>query len=104
MRIEQALCAHDQSQYLLKCLVSQSPHFVVGAVLDGMRDVDDAGLEAERLGLRLTCFHEHRRGDVAAGNAFVVEGLDVVQTARCARASIGQAFDHEVDLVGDLLR
>ena len=60
----------------------------LGAVLDGMGDVDDGGLEAQRIALRGDAVDEARGHDVDAGEAAAVEVIEVVQTARCAGASI----------------
>jgi hypothetical protein len=59
-----------------------------GAVLDGMGDVDDRGVEAQRFALRRDAVDEARGDDVDAGKAASVEVMKVVQTARCAGASI----------------
>jgi hypothetical protein len=53
-----------------------------------MRHVDDRGLETQRVGLRLDALGEVRGDDVDAGKAASVEAIEVVQTARCAGASI----------------
>ena len=53
-----------------------------------MRDVDDGGLEAQRIALRGDAVDELGGDDVDAGNAATVEVMKVVQTARCAGPSI----------------
>jgi len=53
-----------------------------------MRDVDDAGREAQRITLRFDAFGELRRDDVDARKAAAIEIVEVVQTARCAGPSI----------------
>ena len=59
-----------------------------GAVLNGMGDVGDGGLEAQRIALRFDTLDEAGGDDVDAGKAAAVETVKVVQTARCAGASI----------------
>jgi len=59
-----------------------------GAVLDRMRDEDDGGLEAQRITLRRDTIDEFGGDDVDAGEAAVIEIVEVVQTARCAGPSI----------------
>lgn len=49
-----------------------------------MRHIDDGWLEAERLCLRRRRFDELGGGDEAAGNAPLIQGKDVMQTARRA--------------------
>jgi hypothetical protein len=53
-----------------------------------VRHIDDGGLEAQRIALRGDAVDEARRDDVDAGQAASVEVVEVVQTARCAGASI----------------
>jgi hypothetical protein len=53
-----------------------------------MGHVDDRGVEAQRFALRLDAVDEARGDDVDAGQAAAVEIMKVVQTARCAGASI----------------
>jgi hypothetical protein len=53
-----------------------------------MRDVDDGGLEAQRVALRSDAVDEFGGDDVDARQAAIIEIVKVVQTARCARASI----------------
>jgi hypothetical protein len=53
-----------------------------------MRHVDDAGLEAQGIALRFDAFGEFRGDDVDAREAAAIEIVEVVQTARCAGASI----------------
>ena len=81
---------HDFSSAitLAKAASAMRLDLVLGAVLDGMRDVDDRRLEAQRFALRLDAVDEARGDDVDAGKAAVVEIVKVVQTARCAGASI----------------
>jgi hypothetical protein len=53
-----------------------------------MGDVDYRGVETQRFALRLDAVDEARGDDVHAGEAAGVEIVKVVQTARCAGASI----------------
>jgi hypothetical protein len=53
-----------------------------------MRDIDDAGLEAQRIALRFDALGEFRGDDVDARQAAAIEIVEVVQTARCAGPSI----------------
>ena len=59
-----------------------------GAVLDRMRDVDDGRVEAQRFALRGDAVDELGGDDVDARQAAIIEIVEVVQTARCAGASI----------------
>ena len=72
-----------------------------GAVLDWVRHPDQRRRKAERLRLclsrRLKLFGGHR----AARDPATVEGQDVMQTARRARPSVSQPFDHHVAFVDD---
>ena len=62
--------------------------FLGAAVLDRMGHPHDLRLEAERGDLEGGRLAEGGGGDQDAGEAAIVEGLDVVQTARYARPSI----------------
>ena len=73
---------------LIEGLVGDGFDLGLGAVLDRMRDVDDAGLEAQRVALRFDTFGELRGDDVDARQAAAIEIVEVVQTARCAGPSI----------------
>jgi hypothetical protein len=53
-----------------------------------VRDIDDSGLEAQRIALRGDALGELGRDDIDAGEAAAIEIVEVVQTARCAGASI----------------
>jgi hypothetical protein len=53
-----------------------------------VRDVDDGGLEAQRIALRRDSVDELGGDDVDPGQAAVIEIVEVVQTARCAGPSI----------------
>lgn len=68
-----------------------------------MRRPDDGGLEAEGLALGFGRVLELGGDDETAGNAAVVEILDVMQTARRAGASIGERGDDKIGFGGDCL-
>ena len=78
-------------------LVGSSLDFRHGLILDWMRHVNcievrpsqSGGLRARRK-LKFMSGHRHR------GNAAIFEPDGVVQTARCARPSIGEAFHHRI--------
>jgi hypothetical protein len=53
-----------------------------------VRDVDDGGLEAQRVALCGDAVDELGGDDVDARQAAIIEIVKVVQTARCAGASI----------------
>jgi hypothetical protein len=53
-----------------------------------MGDEDDAGFEAQRIALCFDAVDEAQGHDVDAGKTAAVEIIEVVQTARCAGASI----------------
>jgi hypothetical protein len=77
-----------QRHHLVKRLIGVSLDLGGGAVLDGVRHIDDRGLEAQRIALRRDALDEARGDDIDAGQAASVEAMKVVQTARCAGASI----------------
>jgi hypothetical protein len=53
-----------------------------------VRDIDDGGLESQRVALRGDAIDKFGRDDVDARQAATIEIVKVVQTARCAGASI----------------
>jgi hypothetical protein len=53
-----------------------------------VRDVDDRRLEAQRVTLRGNAVDELGGDDVDAGQAAIIEVVEVVQTARCTGPSI----------------
>ena len=59
--------------------------------------------KAKRATLRGSRLLEFHRGRGAARKTACVEGVDVMQTARRARPSIGQRFDHQISLLDDIL-
>ena len=85
-------------------LLRQLPQLRVRAVLDGVRDEDIGRVDPQRFRLHIRRVDELRGGDADSGNAALFEVRDVMRTARRAAASIGQAFDHQVDFRADLLR
>src|SRR5438105_4006426 len=80
--------ALEQGHDLGEGLVGDGFDLGLGAVLDGVRDVDDGGLEAQRIALRLDALGEFGGHDVDARQAVAIEVVEVVQTARCAGPSI----------------
>jgi hypothetical protein len=78
----------QRRQHLVEHLVGDRLDLGGGAVLDRMRDVDDGGLEAQRIALRGDAVDELGGDDVDAGQAAVIEIVEVVQTARCTGTSI----------------
>ena len=80
--------ALQQRHHAGKSLIGDRLDLFLGAVLDGMRDVGDGGFEAQRIALRGDAVDKARGDDVDAGKAASVEIMKVVQTARCAGASI----------------
>jgi hypothetical protein len=75
-------------EHLLEGGIGERFDFFLGPVLDRVRDVDDGGLEAQRIALRGDALGELGGDDVDARQAAIIEIVEVVQTARCARASI----------------
>ena len=86
-----------------RSVAGERRQFVGGAVLDRVVDPHDSCLESERTTLRSRGVLEFGRRHEYAGDPQVVPRLDVVQTARCARSSVGDGFDDDVGLVCDLL-
>jgi hypothetical protein len=83
-----AVLCPEGCQHLFESLVGERLDLFPGAVLDRMRDVDDGGLEAQRVALRGDAVDELGGDDVDARQAAIIEIVEVVQTARCAGASI----------------
>src|SRR5438132_4685289 len=67
-----------------------------------MRDIDDSRVEPQRATLGLDRRLELRRRRQDARDAGSLQLGDVVHTARRARSSIGEGFDHRVTLGPDL--
>jgi hypothetical protein len=78
----------ERLEHLLEGGIGQRFDLLLRAVLDRMRDVDDGGLEAQRVALRGDAVDELGGDDVDARQAAIIEIVEVVQTARCAGASI----------------
>jgi hypothetical protein len=78
----------QQRHHLGERLIGDLLDLFLGAVLDGMGDVDDCRIKAQRFALRLDAVDEARGDDIDTGKAASVEIMKVVQTARCAGASI----------------
>ncbi len=78
----------EQRHDLGEGVVGDGFDLLLGAVLDGVGDVDDGGLEAQRVALGGDAVDEACGDDIDAGQAAAVEVIEVVQTARCAGASI----------------
>ena len=98
-----ALRAH---QLIDRCetLLGQPAQFGIGAILNRMRNEDAVRMEAERLTLRARGSFEDFGGNETAGYSATVEIFDVMQTARRARSSVGQAFDHNIAFAGNFLQ
>ena len=80
--------ALQKRYHFLEGLIGDGFDLGLGAILDRMRDVDDAGLEAQRIALRGDAVDELSGDDVDPREAAIIEIVEVVQTARCAGASI----------------
>ena len=78
----------EKRHHLGESLVGDLFDLGLGAVLDGMRDIDHRRVETQRFALRRDAVDEAGGDDVHAGDAAGIEVMDVVQTARCAGASI----------------
>ena len=102
-RLRLAFNAHQHGQHIFQHVLGDLAEFFFRPVLYGMRRPDDTGLETERFGLKFRRITEFGRHHEAAGNAAVVEILDVMQTARRARASIGQRGNHQISFGGHRL-
>ncbi len=81
--------SHELFNQLVKGLVGDGDHLVVGAVLDGVFHPDGCRVEAERFALHLRPVDELDGGDEDGRNAAAFQISDVVHTARRATASIG---------------
>jgi hypothetical protein len=68
-----------------------------------MGDEHRGRVEAERRGLSRGGLDELRGREEDSRKASTLEIGDVVHTARRARTSVGQGFDHDVALGGDLV-
>ena len=99
-----ALRLPDQGRYdLVECGIGQGFEFFVGAVLDRMRHEDAGRLRAQALRLGLCGVDKFGGGDVDRRGSARFDISRVVQTARCAAASIREGFDHRIALHRDFL-
>ena len=80
--------AEQQAHDLFERLIGVGLDLRLGAVLHRMRDINYGGFEAQRIALCGDPFDEACGDDIDAGQAALVEAIEVVQTARCAGASI----------------
>ena len=88
------------AQHRVQRVLRELLEFVGEAVLDRVGHPHDLRLEAERGDLEGGRLAEGGGADQEAGEAAIVEGLDVVQTARYARPSVGAGGDVVQDRVG----
>lgn len=79
-------------------------HLVIGAVLDGMSNKYGGRIISQGPRLRDSGLGELAGGNINTRYTPPFQGYDVVHTARRARASIGQGFDHDVAFGADLLQ
>ena len=98
-----ALLAH-QSIDRCEALLGEPAQFGIGAILNRMRHEDTVRMEAERLALRARGCFEDVGGNKTPGNAATVEIFDVMQTARRARSSVRQTFNHHRAFAGNFLQ
>lgn len=99
-----SICTADPGQDLWRGLGGKCFEFIAGAILDRMLGPHNRRLEPQRAGLGCRCLLKlHGRGG-ATGDASSVEGVNVMQTARRARASIRERFDDQVSLRYDILQ
>jgi len=94
----------DRIHNLCERLVCVFAHLVVGSVLNGMWREHPCDIrKAQCFGLGHRGIDELGRRDEDAGYAATFEINDVVHTARRTTASIGERFDHQRALGGNLL-
>ena len=98
-----SLGSADKPDYVSDHVVRDRFEFLRGAVLNRVRHPCDRGLEAERFHLRGGRGLESFSGDRTAGDAAAIEIRQVVQTARRARASVGEPDDDYAALLDDSL-
>ena len=84
-------------------MVGECPHLLIGAILDGVSDVDGVGIDTECSGLCSGRFTEHFGRYEYPGNAPAFEIGDVVHTARRTTASIRERLDHGLTIAGDFV-
>ena len=83
-------------QNSFKGVFGQNFDLSVRAVLDGVRDKHCSRIKAQGRGLGLTGLPEFGGGYHNRRNSSTFQVSHVVHTARCARPSICQRFDHDV--------
>ena len=69
-----------------------------------MASPDDGGFKAQRASLSGGCLFELDSGGRDAGDATAIKGVNVMQTARRARTSISQAFNHQICALDNILQ
>jgi hypothetical protein len=84
-------------------VVGEFLQLVVGAVLYRMRNEYQGRVDTQRLGLCGGALDEFGGGDADSWNAACFEIRHVMRTARNAGPSVGQSFDDDIDLGGNLL-
>src|SRR5207244_4271347 len=93
---------HGDTIYAETRGVGQGPQLVIGAVLDGVGHEHPGRVQPQCPGLGRGGVDELRRSHEHGRDAPVLQGGDVVHTARRAAASVGQGFDDHVAGGGDL--
>lgn len=79
--------------------VGAGADFFLSLILDWVRDVNRVQIRAsEGRSLRASSSREHVRRYGYAGDSEAFKASRVVQTARCARSSISQRFDHRLNI------
>ena len=78
-------------------------HLGVRPILNRVGSIDGGQVSTECLGLSDRTIFEGDGCDERAGDSSDFHICRVVHTARCARASIGEGFEHRVTLGGDPL-
>ena len=96
--VRESALAGQRLDQALDDRVGLRAHFVVGRVLDRMRNEDAAHVgQSERARLRLGRIDERRGRHHHRGLAVYLKPYRVVHTARCTRPSIGQSLDNRVN-------
>lgn len=94
---------HQQPEDAVEVLVGHVAQFLIRAVLHGVLNEHVGRVGAERLGLGGGGVDELGGGDTDRRDAVGLEIRKIMRTARCAGASVRQAFDDDVDFRDDLL-
>jgi hypothetical protein len=97
------LALHKHCQDRFEMLIGELFQLVVGSVLDRVGNEYQSRVDAERVCLRGRTLDEFGGRDADSWNATRFEIRHVMRTARNAGPSVGQPFDDEIDLSGDLL-